>query len=243
VKPLASGGGHGVAPWRRGTPLPPDCYLQEHIDGTPGSVVFVAASGRAAPLGISRSLAGEEAFGADGFQYCGNILTAAGEKGDADLVERACVLADAAASAFDLVGLNGVDFVARGSIPCAIEVNPRWSASMELVERAYGLSVFGAHAAACTAGTLPAFDLRHARRGAETAGKAVIFARRDVVIGDTDAWLADPGVHDIPRAGERIAAHRPVCTVFATGRDAATCHAALVRRAETVYAQLAALEV
>ena len=41
-------------------------------------------------------------------------------------------------------------------------MNPRWSGSAELVERVYGLSVFGAHAAACAAGGLPRFDLASA---------------------------------------------------------------------------------
>jgi hypothetical protein len=202
----------------------------------PGSVVFVAAAGRMVPVGVSRSLVGEEAFGAAGFRYCGNILTLA----DEGLIDRACELARAVTQEFDLVGVNGVDFVARDGLPYAVEVNPRWCASMELVERAYGLSIFGAHAGACTAGALPEFDLMRARRDADAIGKAVIFARRDVVAGDTSAWLAAGTVRDIPHPGQRIAEGRPVCTVFATGRDAAACHAALVRRAEDVYAELAA---
>jgi predicted ATP-grasp superfamily ATP-dependent carboligase len=117
-------------------------------------------------------------------------------------------------------------------------VNPRWSASMELVERAYGVSVFGAHAAACTSGALPGFDFARARRGAGAYGKAIVFARRDVVAGDTRAWLADSTVRDVPHPGERIRAGRPVCTVFANGCDAAGCHAALVRRAERIYEEL-----
>jgi len=60
---------------------------------------------------------------------------------------------------FSLVGVNGIDFVATRGIPYAIEVNPRWCASMELVERAFGLSVFGAHAAACRDGVLAGFRL------------------------------------------------------------------------------------
>ena len=76
VKPLASGGGQRIRLWDR-TSLPHGCYLQEFIDGPSGSVVFVAAGGRTVPLGVSRQLVGEPAFGAEGFQYCGNILTPA----------------------------------------------------------------------------------------------------------------------------------------------------------------------
>jgi len=34
-----------------------------------------------------------------------------------------------AASEFGLLGINGLDFVARDGIPYPIEVNPRWSAT------------------------------------------------------------------------------------------------------------------
>jgi predicted ATP-grasp superfamily ATP-dependent carboligase len=241
VKPLASGGGHRVRPWHGGTSLPRGCYLQELVDGTPGSVAFVAAGGRAVPLGVSRQLVGEDAFGASGYRYCGSILAAAGEAQDDEaLVHAACALARAVAAEFELVGVNGIDFVECGGVPYAIEVNPRWSGSMELVERAYDLSVFGAHAAACAAGALPEFDLVRARNGAGAIGKAVVFARRDVAVGDTREWLEDASVRDVPHPGERIRAGRPVCTVFAADRNGAACHAALVRRAERVYDQLAA---
>jgi uncharacterized protein len=245
VKPLASGGGHRVRPWRRTTRVPRGCYVQELVDGTSGSVVFVAAGGRAVPLGISQQLAGDRAFGASGYRYCGNILAAAGDAvfaRDARLLDAACALARVVAEEFHLVGLNGIDFVARDGSPYAIEVNPRWSASMELVERAYGLPVFGVHADACAAGTLPEFDLAWARRRAGAIGKAVVFARRDVVVGNTRAWLDDSSVRDVPHPRERIYAGRPVCTVFAESRDAAACYTALVRRADAVYAELAGWE-
>jgi predicted ATP-grasp superfamily ATP-dependent carboligase len=180
-------------------------------------------------------LIGEEPFGASRFRYCGNILVAAGE--DDALVDGACAVARAVCEEFGLVGVNGIDFVAKGGVPYAIEVNPRWCASMELVERAFGPSVFGAHAAACRDGRLPDVDLARARP-ADAVGKAVVFARHDVTAGDTRAWLADADVRDVPRPGARIRAGRPVCTVFATARDQAECHAELVRRAERIYAVL-----
>jgi len=257
AKPLASGGGRRVRRWRPqgGVGLPRGFYLQEFIDGTPASVVFAAAHGRAVPLGMSWQLVGERAFGASGYQYCGSILTGAADSSIAPadrLVENACALARAVAEEFRLVGVNGVDFIARGDRAVAVEVNPRWSASMELVERGYGLSMFGAHAAACAAGALPAFDLSAARRGSNAIGKAIVFARHDVLVGDTRAWVSPPGdpvpaprtdiaaaeIRDVPRPGDRIAAGSPVCSVIAAGRDRADCHAALIRAADGIYARL-----
>ena len=236
VKRRASGGGRGVAGWSGGT-VPRGAVLQERIAGVPGSVAFVADGRRAVPFALTRQLVGEAVFGASAFLYAGSILAAAGDaqlERDAELCAVAAALADAVTDAFSLVGACGLDFVARGGVPFPVEVNPRYSASMELAERAYGFGVFAAHARAC-AGELPAFDLAAARGRGGAVGKAVVYARRDVVVGDTRAWLSDATVADVPHPGERIAAGRPVCTVFAEGADAAACHSALARRAGAVY--------
>lgn len=241
MKPLASGGGHGVRTWPHGTRLPRGYYGQQFVAGTPASVVFVAAGGRAVPIGVSRQLVGEAPFGAAGFRYCGSILTASGDGAcghDRALVDGASALAAAVTEEFGLVGVGGVDFIVRDGAPYAVEVNPRWSASMELVERAYGVQVFGAQAAACRDGVLPAFDLHRARSASHAYGKAIVFARQNLVVGDTRTWLSDASVRDIPRPGDPIAAGQPVCTVFAEGRDEAACHASLARRAEHIYAEL-----
>ena len=238
VKPLRSGGGDGVAVWRRGAPVPRGSYLQERIAGVTGSLVFAADGRRAVPLGLSRILAGEIAFGADGFRYCGSILGAAGDPQfpvDQRLLERATLLAESVTLAFGLVGLNGIDFVARRGLPYAIEVNPRYTAAMELVERAYGLSLFDLHVRACL-GALPAFDLVAARRRAsEALGKAIVYARRASALGDTRSWLLDRDVRDISPPGTRFAPREPICTIFARGQDAAACFAALTRRAARLY--------
>jgi predicted ATP-grasp superfamily ATP-dependent carboligase len=246
IKPLASGGGHGIRPLnsdRADTHLrtPRGHYLQQRIDGVLGSVVFVAAGGRAVVMGVSRQLAGDPAFGASGFQYCGNILSACRDTQfgrDEEVVAAAERLATLVADEFGLLGVNGVDFIAHAGVAYPVEVNPRWCASLEVVEHAYGVSMFEVHASACNAGTLPRFDMMSARQG-DVAGKAIVFAREDVVIRDTQPWLSDASVRDVPRPGERIASGRPVCTVFSTAPDAAGCYAALVSRAERVYAQLA----
>ena len=238
LKPVSSGGGRGVRP-SVGGDMPRGCYLQQRIEGVSGSVVFVAAGGRSVPLAISRQLVGDAAFGADGFMYCGNILAAFGDpqlEQDEALVDAASAIARATTEEFGLVGVNGVDFVATHGVPYPTEVNPRWCASMELVERAYGVSMFGLHAAACGPGTLPVFDLSVARRGGRAVGKAIVFARSDVTMGDTRQWLEDSTVRDVPHPGERIAEGHPICTVFAEGPDASACYAALVHRAARIYA-------
>ena len=235
VKPQASGGGGGIVGWRGGR-VPAGSYLQQRIAGVPGSIVFAADGRRAVPLGVSLALAGDRAFGAAGFRYSGSILVRPEEL----LFGNACRLAAAVTEEFRLVGVNGIDFVAARGVPRAVEVNPRWTASMELVERACGISIFQTHARAC-AGALPDVDVvRSSVAGAH--GKAVVYARRDVTAGDTRRWLDDPDVRDVPAVGEPIGRGHPVCTVFARGADVAACHAALARRAARVYRTLARSE-
>jgi len=103
------------------------------------------------------------------------------------------------------------------------------------------LSVFGAHASACASGRMPEFDLVRARRGAGAAGKAIIYSRRDITIGDTRTWLTKhESIRDVPRPGASISAGRPVCTILAGARDTPTCHEALLEGASRLYAQLEA---
>jgi predicted ATP-grasp superfamily ATP-dependent carboligase len=213
--------------------VPRGHYLQEFVTGVPGSVVFVAAGGGVA-LGISRQLVGESAFGVSGFRYCGNILDLR-----EDTIGPATRLVTAITAAFPLVGVGSIDFISTDAGLCPVEVNPRWSASMELVEQAQGISMFGMHADACGRRVLPPFDLTRRPLCSGVHGKAIVFARRNLVVGDTQGWLADSSVRDVPREGDRIAAGQPICTVFAVASDDATCHERLVERAERVYADLA----
>jgi predicted ATP-grasp superfamily ATP-dependent carboligase len=235
VKPFRSGGGHGVRPWTPDTTVLPGFYAQERIDGVSASIVFVAARGRAVPLGISRQLIGDAAFGASGYRYCGNMLASADDEVITErVVESLIALARNVTEQFGLIGLNGIDCLVCDEVPYAIEVNPRWCSSMELVERQYGVSMFGTHAAACMDGVLPDFALSSARRIRSVLGKAIVFAREDGVVDDTRAWLGDETVRDVPKPGEPLTKGQPICTVFAEAPDINACLARLKERAQSI---------
>src|SRR5713101_2912762 len=151
-----------------------------------------------------------------------------------ELSRAAEALAAAATEAFGLVGVNGIDFIARDGVPWPLEVNPRYSASMELIERVHGLSIFGVHADACE-GRLPSSGLL-GRATTRTAGKAIVYARTEVIMGHLRRWWSDDRVRDVPHPGERIAKGGPICTVFADGSGAAGCREALLAQAAVVYA-------
>jgi uncharacterized protein len=212
LKPRRSGGGHAITEWRPGMPIPQNCVLQERIAGEPGSIVFAADGRCVCPLAFTHQLVAPD------FRYLGNILVPP--------IDDAVAIAETVTREFGLVGVNGIDFIMRDGRPIPIEVNPRYTAAMELAERLYGISIARVHADAC-AGKLPSFTPEPRR---VTIGKAIVYAKTNTVVGDTTAWLADSSVRDIPMPGSRIKAGRPICTVFAEAHSVGECEAALRRR-------------
>jgi predicted ATP-grasp superfamily ATP-dependent carboligase len=97
-----------------------------------------------------------------------------------------------------------------------------------------GLDPFAAHLAAC-AGRLPAVP--PPADPSRAAGKAVVFARRDVRVPDTRGWTAR-SIRDVPHPGEPIAAGHPICTLLTAGRSPEAVLADLEARAGALYGEL-----
>jgi predicted ATP-grasp superfamily ATP-dependent carboligase len=203
------------------------------VAGIAGSIVFAADGNTAVLLGFSRQLVGDARLGSHGFRYCGSLLGTPSIplfSQQLQLLEKAAALAGIITRQFGLIGVNGIDFIARRGVPYPIEVNPRYSASMDLVERAQDVSMFRVHADACQ-GMLPPAPAA----GTSIHGKAIVFARRSMVLGDTRPWMGRKWLADIPHPGEQIGQGHPICTVYAQARDEKTCHRLLIRRAAEVY--------
>jgi predicted ATP-grasp superfamily ATP-dependent carboligase len=236
IKPRASGGGHGIAHWTADRPIPGGYVLQERMPGTPASILFVSDGRTSRPFAVTRQIIGDRHFGARAFRYCGNLLAAPEDARwgvDSPLGRSAHPIAAIATQAFGLVGVNGIDvIVGRGHV-VPIEVNPRYTAAMELAERRDGLSVFAAHVAG-SAGRLQTIAFPDPAAG--VVGKAIVFARRASRMGDTRRWLRDPDIRDVPRPGTAVPRGAPICTVFAAAPTMAACYQGLVDRAEMVYA-------
>lgn len=229
-KPRKGGGGYGIAMVSSGVGKRRGAYLQEYVRGLPCSVAFVADGQRATLLGVSQQLIADTAFGAGGFRYCGSLLgrRLPGLAGFDHLVGQLEMIVAYLTSAFHLVGVNGMDFILKENEIYPLELNPRYTASMELVEVAYGLNILSTHISACN-GVLPLFDVRHAPEG--YWGKGILFAERDAIIPATQDWW-ERGIRDIPFPGERIRAGSPICTILGSGADQEACYQELLKRAE-----------
>lgn len=238
VKPVRSGGGRGIRPWR-GEPLDADHVLQNRVDGRPASAAFVADGKRSVLLSLTEQLIGREELGGRGFTWCGNILPLTLRAGrDADVALRSAVRTAARLTRrFGLRGLNGLDLIVADDedsepVPYLVEVNPRYTASMELVDWAYGLSAFHLHVRSFDR-ELPVCSLAEPIKGDGFRGKAVVYAMQDVAMPNTAVWQR-LGRRDIPFSGDKIAAGHPICTVMAEGKSRTACWRKLVDEAERV---------
>jgi uncharacterized protein len=234
-KPVRGGGGRGVREWRGGK-LDGRVMVQEHIAGLACSAAAVADGRSAVLLGVSEQLIGRRGLGARGYAWCGNLVPPRlGESEQGALAEAARAVCAHLASAFELRGLFGVDLVWDGERSWVIEVNPRPTASLESIEAAHEVDdAFSAHLDGCN-GILPSADLDRPPRRA--AGKAVLFATRDVRVGDTRGWPAR-GIRDVPHPDERIAAGHPVCTLISAQESPEAVLADLEERAAALRVEL-----
>jgi predicted ATP-grasp superfamily ATP-dependent carboligase len=232
-KSARSGGGGRLRPARPGEPRPRGHYLQEHLAGRAGSAAFLADGGRAVILGVTEQISGWRALGGTGFRYGGNIAGPAGAFLPPGGLEPLAAVAGAITRRFGLRGLNGLDFVLARGVCHVLEINPRYSAAMELIESLGGRNLFDLHLEALRGEALRGKALPEGPivpAASRFLAKGILYATRPVVAPDPEA-LAGLGCRDRPARGERIVAGHPVCTVVAAGRSPAECRRALRARA------------
>ncbi len=198
-------------------------YYQERVEGLPLSAIFVGDASAGRFLGLTRQFVGKP----------GNPFAYRGSLGPwpvaAEVLERVERLGQAIGSRFGLVGLFGIDLILKGEHPWPVEVNPRYTASVEVLEWALGRSLLDEHLSACGE------PIPQGPRwsGPPTfASKAIVFADRafewpwdsiDRPI-DPDTF---PELADIPQAGTVFRPGDPVVTVFARGDSPEECRRAL----------------
>lgn len=234
LKPRRGSGGRGVVIWDAGAERHPTRNephtFQRRIEGLPVSALFLATEHATRSVGFCRQWSGEADCGAAGFLYAGSIGPIELPKRFHDAAQRG---GDVWRRRHGLRGLFGVDFQFDGETLWATEINPRYTASVELYEFARGESLLAEHAAACgwphESCASPAVLSMAA---AACAGKAVIYAPRSMTAPALPVPRFTgqiPALADIPAPGSLIPAGTPICTAYASGTDAEDCERALRR--------------
>jgi hypothetical protein len=127
--------------------------------------------------------------------------------------------AEQIAAASGCLGTVGIDFVLGSDAVYAIELNPRFQATIDTVEMAYGCNLFQHHVDAC-AGKLPS-GLLSPR---QVAVRSILFADRDLTI-TTDLKDLASCIADIPWPGSSFETDQALVSVYGWGqtREAALC--------------------
>lgn len=232
-KPFRGAGGRGITTAEdRVRGAPGTWYYQRRAPGESHSSLHLARRDGCDVLGVTRQIVGERWLHAPPFAWCGNIGPALIPGRVLDVIRD---VGCAAARAFSLRGLFGIDFLLDGSTVHPVDLNPRYPASTEILEHALEFSALLLHRR-----VFEDEGFTHAPGAPSSArllGKAVVYAPRDVVLADDLLALyppdptAFPVLADLPHRGRRIAAGRPLLTVFARSEDHASCEAALRRSA------------
>lgn len=240
VKPLAGSGGSGVHFFDQHAVLPlrTPSYYQEFLDGEACAALYVGDGRQARLLGATRQLVGEPWLHAAPFHYCGSIgpLPLA-----ATTRRQLAQLGDVLARGCNLRGLFGVDGILHADTFRPVEINPRYTASVEVLELAQGLpfltlhqNVFAPTAVAPRPGV------------SRIIGKAILFAADSCTLPPDGPWRDVPpfaswhlpSFADIPHPGEAIAAGKPILTIFAQAANLSECADNLRARAAAVYSLL-----
>ncbi|MCH7694808.1 MAG: ATP-grasp domain-containing protein [Proteobacteria bacterium] len=226
IKPVHGAGGMGISVFNDAQQIPAHHYLQEFIEGQSVSAVFIGNAAKACLLGVTRQLIGEPDFNAAAFNYCGSIGPLALSS---TATHQWSTLGNALVKEFGLRGLFGVDAIMQQDVIFPVEVNPRYTASVEVIELATGLPVIAMHCQAC-AGLLPVIEDKPVQK---LIGKAYLFAPHDLQITDIPASLnADVGdglpcIADIPETGAIIYQGKPVMTLLVEAADEEKCRVML----------------
>ncbi|MBM3996551.1 MAG: ATP-grasp domain-containing protein [Planctomycetes bacterium] len=248
LKPRRSAGGFGIQGYVGQRFDSHTHFLQEHIDGLPCSGIYIGFGDDAAFLGATGQLIGTHWLNAPGFQYAGNIGPLPLE---AEAYFRWQALGTTIARAFGLRGLFGIDAIVRDSVPWPVEINPRYPASLEILERSLGepwllwhRDAFNLHR---SAGGSPASTHAGGPPAQRVHGKAILYARHTCTFPQPGPWEASlvRGIDldrteyaDIPHPGDVIDAGRPVMTLFAAGTTVDECEAMLKEKADALARRL-----
>ncbi|MDZ4685245.1 MAG: ATP-grasp domain-containing protein [Planctomycetaceae bacterium] len=241
-KAWSSGGGRGVQLRAAGgnrIPFSERTYLQEYKPGQPMSAICIGRKDGVKLLGLTQQLIGDPVASPPWpFGYCGNIAPVSLPDAGRELIVR---MAEVLAARFELRGLFGLDFLWDGATPWVCEVNPRYTASCELLELASGRPLLTEHWSCFTADPPPTPPVAPPVGGQpDMVGKLILYARRAATAPDLSRFLSPrspwtvPFLADVPRVGTPFEPGQPLCTVFATGRTADAVRQKLYRRAARV---------
>ena len=248
LKPRRSAAGRAISIWGPETnAIHEPHYFQQRIEGLSLAAAFLASPHSIELLGISRQLIGLAELNAPEFGYCGSIFPWNGEPQWENLIRR---MATTLADKCGLRGLFGIDLIHDGRTMWLTEVNPRYTASMELIEFSHHQPLIDWHRRCGE--EMPARDYSDRQRKQlitswdspdKYCAKVILYANRHARAPDLSDRMPRavslgilPDLADIPVAGTEIHPGQPVFTCLGKGLDSDRLLEELVTRANKLWA-------
>lgn len=258
TKSTCSAGGLGVASWdpRIDPPAPSSTtqLWQQRLSGISVGVSYLATSSANHGLGAASAWDRTWPWSATPFLYRGSVgpfpIDPSTEVRLNDFGERV-------RRETGIRGLWGADWMVNADGWWLLEINPRWSASMELLDAGASIPWVELHVRALLGDALDAKLAEHAAQRTShlpnrARAKAIVYATSDWSLADEDvAWMwerrwrfAGPdgldgsGFADIPATADRLVRGVPVLSCMAQGPDVASVEAAVGERVNEVLARM-----
>lgn len=217
-KPLRGQGGIGIRLWRTEGGAPA-CYWQEQRSGSPHSVLFLADGRHAQVIGFNRQWT--VVHGEDLFIFAGVINQTGLSDKQKSLIGR---WLEGLVTAFNLKGLNSLDFIQDGGDLWVLEINPRPSASMQL----YPGDLLACH----ISGQLSA----QSWPVTQASAYQIIYAPCDLDIPTTMQWPEN--CMDVPPSGVICRTGQPICSIIAHHKTAQGVGEQLQYQQRAIFSQL-----
>ncbi len=188
-----------------------EVLIQEYISGISASVSLISSANETIALTLNEQLLGVDKVGQEEpFGYCGNVVPLVTTRSIMDSCKN---IGERITSHFDLIGSNGIDFViSEEGILYVVEVNPRFQATLECVERILGINMVEAHVKACLQEKLSTIT----QKNAVFCTRLILFAPQRSVVPDLSAFEE---VRDIPIPEVIIEKGEPVCSIVVEGAN------------------------
>ncbi|MBN2733594.1 MAG: ATP-grasp domain-containing protein [Methanomicrobiaceae archaeon] len=186
---------------------PGEPYIRQvPVEGIPCSVSCIADGSNARAVSFNeqfiRGGTGEKSYGFSG------AVTPFNHPLEDEIIKTA----ETAAALSGCKGSVGIDFIAGDNKFWAIEINPRFQATMDIVELSYGINIFSAHVDACKGILPPVYE----KKTEHYTARKVIFADRDITVKE-DLGKLYQDIADIPQTGTSIEEGSAFLSVYGKG--------------------------
>lgn len=217
LKPYQSAAGHRIQFHQPTEQVPDTHYFQEYIEGKSMGANFLIQSNQAILLGTVEHITSH-----DNFEFHGAIVSSVPPTVEHDLLRLGTLL-----NHLGLRGLLGVDFLLTDDNQITIlEINPRYTASMELLEPRWQAPLLEYHIKAFTEHPFPIQATADAYLDQLVHGKRIVYANQSLHIDlhqlhafQQVAAQSSAILSDIPQVGNTIETGHPVLTIRTSSKS------------------------